>query len=121
MNILFLVAMIVEAIFGLGFLFIPGTLMGQMGLTLDPVATTITRQFGSALLGFATLLWFAYKSDKPEFKRWVAISLLIYFIVSGIVLVIAQFTVQMVPMIWGIIILHLIFFVWFGYFLVKKT
>ena len=121
MNTLFLVAMIVEAIFALGFIFIPGVMMGQMGITLDPVATTITRQFGSALLGFAVLLWFVRKSDKPEFRQAAITSLFIYFLVSGIVLVIAQFTVQMVPMIWGIVGLHLIFAIWFGYFLVKRT
>jgi len=121
MNTLFLVAMIVEAIFALGFIFVPVTMMGQMGITLDEVATTMTRQFGSALLGFAILLWFARKSNNLEFKKGTIISLFTYFLVSGIVLVIAQFTVQMVPMIWSIVILHLIFVVWFGYYLVKKT
>ena len=120
MNTLFLVAMIIELIFALSFIFVPGTMMGQMGLTLDAVGTTLTRQFGSALFGFGILLWFARKSDNMDFKRGSIISLFAYFLVSGIVLVIAQFTVQMVPMIWGIIVLHLIFVIWFGYYLIKK-
>jgi hypothetical protein len=121
MNLLFIVAMIVEAIFALGFIFIPDTMMTQMGLTLDPVGITLTREFGSALLAFAILLWLARRSDKVEFKLGTIISMFVYFLVSGVILVIAQFTVQMVPMMWAIIALHLIFVLWFGYFLVKKS
>lgn len=121
MNLLFLVAMIIELIFALGFIFIPGILMSQMGLTLDAVGQTLTRQFGSALLGFAILLWHARKSGNYDFKKGASISLWAYFLVSGIVLVIAQFTVQMLPMIWGIVILHLIFVLWFGYYLIKRN
>jgi hypothetical protein len=121
MNLLFFVAMITEAIFALGFIFAPVAMLGQMGVTIDSVGATLTRQFGSALLGFAILLWFARKSDNLDFKKGTITSLLVYFLVSGLVLVIAQFTVQMFPMIWGIIGLHLIFVVWFGYYLVKKT
>ncbi|MFZ2096957.1 MAG: hypothetical protein WAV05_09985 [Anaerolineales bacterium] len=120
MNLLFLVAMIVEAIFAFGFIFIPVTLMAQMGLTIDAVGATLTRQFGSALLGFAILLWFSRKSSNLEFKKGVIYALFIYFLVSGLILVIAQFAVQMVPMIWAIVVLHLIFTIWFGYYMVKK-
>jgi hypothetical protein len=121
MNLLFLVAMIVEVIFALGFIFVPSTLMSQMGLTLDMVGVTLTREFGSALLAFAILLWLARRSDKTEFRFGTIISLLVYFLVSGVILVIAQFTVQMVPMMWAIIGLHLVFVIWFGYFLMKKS
>jgi hypothetical protein len=121
MNLLFIVAMIVEVIFSLGFIFIPNTMMTQMGLTLDAVGITLTREFGSALLAFAILLGLARRTDKPEFKFGTIISLFVYFLVSGVILVIAQFTVQMIPMMWAIIGIHLIFVVWFGYFLVRKS
>ncbi len=40
MNTLFLVYMIAEVIFGIGFLLSPGFMMGPMGVTLDETTTT---------------------------------------------------------------------------------
>jgi hypothetical protein len=119
MNVLFLVSLIVEAIFGLGFLFVPGALLVPMGVTLNEVATTFARLFGSALLSFPVLLWFARKSDKVEFKKGVVKSLFVYYLVSAILLLITELRGQMNAMGWSVVILHVVLTVWFGYFLVK--
>ena len=46
MNALFLIYMIVEAVFGISFLFFPALLMGPMGVTLDETSTNFARMFG---------------------------------------------------------------------------
>ncbi len=118
-NTLFLVTLIVESLFALGFIFAPGTMLGNFGVTLDTTSTILARMFGSALVGFPILLWFARKSDNMEFKKGAARSLFAYYLVSTVPLVIAETTGLMNALGWSVVGLHGIFLLWFGYFLVK--
>jgi hypothetical protein len=118
MNTLFLIYLIVEAIFGIGFLFVPGLLMDPMGVTLDETSTTFARLFGSLLISIPVLLFFARKSVSSEFKRVVVYCIFIYLLASTIILLITQINGLMNTMGWSIVILHLVFMVWFGYYLV---
>ena len=120
MDTLFLVALIVEALFGIGFLIVPGPMLGPFGVTLDTAATTFARLFGSALISFPILLWFARKSPQPEFKKGVVWSLFTFYLVSTIILLISQLAGLMNGLGWIVVGIHLILLVWFGYFLVKK-
>ena len=119
MNTLFLVAMIVEAIFAIGFILAPGAVLAPMSVTLNDIATTFARMFGSAILSFPILLWFARRSAHAAFRKGVVTSLFPYYAFSGIVLLIAQLGGQMNAMGWSVIVLHVVLTVWFGYFLVK--
>jgi hypothetical protein len=120
MNTLFIVYLIVEAIFGIGFIFAPGIMLDPMGVTLDETSTTFARLFGSALISFPVLLFFARRSASAEFKRGVVYSLFIYLIASTIILLITQLKGQMNAMGWTIVILHLVFLLWFGYYLINQ-
>jgi hypothetical protein len=119
MNTLFLVYLIVEAIFGIGFLFIPRLVMDPMGITLDETSTTLARMFGSLLIGIPFLLFFARKSSSTEFKRGVIYCCFIYLLASVVILLITQIKGLMNAMGWCIVILHLVFMLWFGYYLLK--
>jgi hypothetical protein len=119
MNTLFLVYLIVEAIFGIGFLFVPGLMMDPMGVTLDETSTTFTRLFGSLIISIPVLLFFVRKSTSSEFKRGVVYSVFIYLLASTIILLITQLKGLMNAMGWSIVILHLVFMLWFGYYLIK--
>lgn len=121
MNTLFLVSMIVEAIFGIGFILAPGALLGPMGVTLNETATTFARLFGSAIISFPVLLWFVRKSDKAEFRMGVVYTMFVYYIVSTILLLMTELSGQMNAMGWSVVILHGVLTIWFGYYLVKKT
>jgi hypothetical protein len=117
---LFLVALIVEAIFGIGFVLVPAAMLGPFGVTFTDIGATFARLFGSALITFPILLWFARRSDKPEFKKGVVYSLLPYYLVSTILLVIAQLAGLVNALGWIVICIHVVLLVWFGYFAVKK-
>jgi hypothetical protein len=119
MKTLFLAYLIVEAIFGIGFLFAPGLLMSPMGVTLDETSTTFARLLGTLILSIPVLLFFARKSSSSEFKRGVVYSVFIYLFLSTILLLITQLNGLMNYMGWGIVILHLAFMIWFGYYLIK--
>lgn len=119
MNTLFLVALVVEALFGIGFLIAPGAMLGPFGVAFNDIATTFARLLGSALISLSILLWFARKSDKPEFKTGVVYSLSAYYLVSTVLLVIALLAGQMNALGWSVIGVKVVLLVWFGYFLLK--
>jgi len=121
MKTLFLAYMIVEAIFGIGFLFVPGLLMGPMGVTLDETSTTFARLLGTLILSIPVLLFFARKSSGTEFKRGVIYSVFIYLLLSTALLLITQLKGLMNSMGWGIVILHMGFMIWFGYNLINQS
>jgi hypothetical protein len=120
MNTLFLVYLIVETIFGIGFLFVPGLMMDPMGVTLDETSITFARLFGSLIISIPVLLFLARKSANTEFKRGVVYSIFIYLLLSTTILLITQIKGLMNSMGWGIVILHLVFMLWFGYYLLKS-
>jgi hypothetical protein len=120
MKTLFLAYMIVEAIFGIGFLFAPALLMGPMGVTLDETSTTFARLLGTLILSIPVLLFFARKSSSTEFKTGVVYSVFIYLLLSTGLLLITQINGLMNVMGWGIVILHMAFMIWFGYYLVNQ-
>jgi len=120
MKTLFLSYLIVEAIFGIGFLFAPGLLMGPMGVTLDETSTTFARLLGTLIISIPVLLFFARKSSGTEFKRGVIYSAFVYLLLSTVLLLITQLKGLMNVMGWGIVVLHLAFMIWFGYYLVNQ-
>jgi hypothetical protein len=118
-NTLFLVAMIIEAIFGIGLLVAPGPMMAPMGVTLDLISTNFARLFGSALISFPILLWFARKSDQMDFKKGVVYGMFAYYLISGVLLLMAQLAGQTNAMGWGLIGIHAVLLVWFGTYIFK--
>jgi hypothetical protein len=121
MNTLFLVYLIAEVIFGIGFLLIPGFMMDPMGVTLDETSTNFARLLGSLIISIPVLLFFARKSASSEFKRGVVYSVFTYLLLSTILLLISELKGQMNSMGWGIVMIHFIFMVWFGYYLINQS
>jgi hypothetical protein len=121
MNVLFLVYLIAEVIFGMGFLLIPGLMMSPMGVTLDETSTTFARLFGSLIISIPVLLFFVRKSASKEFRRAVVYYAFTYLLLSTIILLITQLKGLMNPLGWGIVMIHFIFMIWFGYYLINQS
>jgi hypothetical protein len=119
MNALFLVYLIVEAIFGIGFLFAPALMMGPMGVTLDVTSTTFARLFGTLIISIPVLLFFVRKSASKEFRKGVVYCVFTYLLLSTILLLVTQLKGLMNPLGWGIVLLHFVFMLWFGYYLIN--
>ena len=65
-TMLFSAAAIYLGLVGLGFLFVPGTLVfGALGATPSIIVAEL-RQYGGALLGIATLNWFARNAEPSK-------------------------------------------------------
>lgn len=121
MNVLFIVSMIVEAIFGLGFVLAPDAMVNPLGVTLDEIGIVFARLFGSAILSFAVLLWFARKSDNAEFRLGVVTSMSVFYVMSAVLLFIAELNGVVNAIGWGVVVLHGMLALWFYYFLVKMS
>jgi hypothetical protein len=119
MNTLFVVSLIAEAIFGIGFILTPANLLAPMGVTLNDTSTTFARLFGSAIISFPFLLYLARKSENLIFKKSVVTSMFVYYSISTFLLFITQVSGQMNALGWSVVSLHFILTVWFGYYLVK--
>ena len=119
MNTLFLVYLIAEVIFGIGFLLFPGFMMDPMGVTLDETSTTFARLFGSLITSIPVLLFFVRKSQSTEFRKAVVYCAFTYLLLSTIILLITQLKGQMNPMGWGNVMIHFVFMVWFGYYMIN--
>ena len=120
MNALLLVYLIVEAIFGIGFLLAPALIMGPMGVTLDETSTTFARLFGTLIISIPVLLFFVRKSASTEFRRGVVYCIFTYLLLSTILLLITQLKGLMNSMGWSIVILHFVFMLWFSYYLMNQ-
>jgi len=119
MNTLLLAALVAEGVVAIGFISVPGQLLGPLGVTLAPAAIPIARLFGSALLAFAVLLWSARASADPELRRVVVRALFVYFLVSTVLLLVTQLGGLMNALGWILVALHVLFTIWFGAFLTK--
>ena len=69
MKTLFTITLIVELLFAIGFLVMPTTLVGLFGVSLGDFGVALARFFGSALLGFVVLMWFARSTDESSTHR----------------------------------------------------
>lgn len=120
MQTLFLATFIVELIFALGFLAAPALLLGTFGVKVDPFGISLARLFGSALLAFCTLAWYARTKDSADLKKAAARSMFVYWLASTALLVITQLNGLVNPMGWSTIILHGAFLIWTGIFAFKS-
>jgi hypothetical protein len=85
MKTVLLIAAVIAAVYGLGFLFIPSTLMGLYGVELNTPGHFVAMYFGSALLGLAVSWWMDHNA--ASLKDAIKGSALggVVFSVSGLV------------------------------------
>ena len=121
MDILLLAVFILVTLFGLGFLFAPAPLLIPFGVTLDAAATVFARLFGSTLLGYAILTFFARAIKVAVFRRTVVYSLFFYYMVSTVLLLTTELARLMNGLGWILVGLHFVFTLWTGYFAFTKS
>jgi len=117
---LFTVTLIVELLFALGFIAVPGVLFGSFGVTPDAFGLALARMFGSALLAFVILLYYARAKSNPDLNNAVVRSLFAYWLFSSVFLIMAQLAGIFNVMGWSTILLHVGFLIWYGTYAFKK-
>jgi len=115
---LFLVHFIVGLVFGLGYLLIPGKVMGWMGVTLPDVFPW--RLVGAAVLGFTASSWFCYKADEWEKVKIVVLAEIYWTTLVALTGLYGLFFAGQPTVMWINVILMAGFAGAFGYFYSKK-
>jgi hypothetical protein len=108
-----LVAFLLEVTFGAAFLLVPAVTMAPVGLTLEGIASDVFRLFGTALLGFATLLWYAHRTTNQAVKGVAIRALAAYYSFSALVLLGMQLSGRFNVLGWGMVATHVGLAVWF--------
>ena len=87
---LLVVAAAIAAIFGVALVVVPGPLLAIYAMTVDKTGTVVAQLFGSVLIGFAVLNWFARNVTDPEARRAVVLGNLAGTVVGFVVILLGQ-------------------------------
>ena len=120
MGTLFTVTFIVELIFGIGFIAIPGFLLGNFGVASTPELIFMARLFGSTLLALSTLLWYARGSKSTDLQKAAVRSLFLYYLISTNFIVLSQLAGLLNILGWSMVVMHAGFLIWYGVYTFRK-
>ena len=87
---LLVVSAAIAAFFGIGLVVVTGPLLAIYGMTLDRTGTVLAQLFGSLLIAFAVLNWFARNVTDPEARRAVVLGNLAGNAIGFVVILLGQ-------------------------------
>jgi hypothetical protein len=116
LSTLMLVNALVAAVFGVGFIVVPGQVMSAYGPEVTPQLEYVTRLFGAALLAFAILTWTARNSPDSDTRRAILLALFVGASTGFIVSLIGQLGGVMNALGWSTVVIYLLLALGFEYF-----
>jgi hypothetical protein len=112
---------IVVAIFGVGFVLLPGILASIYGMTLDAAGTLMARLFGGGFIFEAIVLYLSRNTDRDDVaNRAIVIGVVVSNIIGFIVCLLATLAGTWNALGWLSVALFLVFGLVFAYFLFFK-
>ena len=111
---------LVSAVFGLGFVLMPGQILPIYGVEPDAALRLIGQFFGAALLSLAILSWLARNLSDSESRRAIVLALLVGEAIGFIFALIGQFNGILNVLGWSVVIVYLIFTLGLAYFQFSK-
>ena len=113
------VAAIGSLLFGLAYLLVPASLLSLYGITLDPSSQWVGRLFGSALLGYAAILWLARKVSSGPALRAILVGAFVAS-VTGLVVAILELPLGSGnALVWSTALIYFLLSLGFGDFVVR--
>ena len=116
LSVLMIVNSIVAAVFGLGFILVPGQVNSLYGPEVGPALNYVAQLFGAALLAFAVLTWAARNVLDSEARRAILLALFVGDGVGFVVALIGQLGGVMNALGWSTVVIYLLLAIGFGYF-----
>jgi hypothetical protein len=105
---LLLIAAVVEAFFGIQFVFVPDFAVAPMGVVLNPAGLLIARMFGAALIAFAFLFWSVRDAAPGAALTAILRAAAIYYAVSTVPLLLGVLGSLANGLGWVTIVLHIL-------------
>ena len=105
-NLFFILHGIVTLLTAVTFLFAPGVMLVLFGTPANPAINLVTQLLGAAFLGIGGVALAAGRIGSAEFKRTVALVLLVASVMGFIVSIIGQFRGVTGPVGWGAVLIY---------------
>ena len=111
---------LVSAVFGLGFVLMPGQILLIYGVEPDAALRLIGQFFGAALLSLAILAWLVKNLSDSEARRAIILALFVGEAIGFIFALIGQFNGILNVLGWSVVVVYLIFTLGLAYFQFSK-
>ncbi len=115
---IFIFQTIAGSFFGLGFMILPAFMMTLLGLSDAADGPTSMRFFGLMIFGTA-ILTFGIRNETHSYMRQVILVMLIFNFTIMILFKFLFMDLQNI-WVWMVIILHVVFIIFYGYFFIKN-
>ena len=112
---LLVIAAVIGAVFGIGFVVASGPLLSIYGITLDKAGTLVAQLFGGALISLAVINWFARNVTDPEARQAVVFGNLAGDIVGFVVILLGQLAGIANAIGWSSVAIYLLLALGFAY------
>jgi hypothetical protein len=112
---------VVSAVFGLGFVLMPGQLLPIYGVEPDAALRLIGKFFGAALLSLALLAWLVRNLSDSEARRAIILALFVGETLGFIIAFISQLNGILNVLGWSVVVVYLVFTLGLAYFQFSKT
>lgn len=113
---LMLATAVLSFLFGLGFALMPAQTLTLYGVTTDAVGLILGRFFGSAMLGYAILTWFARGISDPQSRRAIVLALFLSSLLAAFVAIWGQLAGLFNAFGWIGVVVFPLFALAYGYF-----
>ena len=117
---LFTINAVLAIAFGLGFVFMPVTLISFYGAELTEVGVVIGQLLGAAFLGIGILRWLVRNSGESEVLRAIVLTAFIEDTIGFIFALRAQLAGVMNALGWSIVAIYAFLAIGYGYFQFQK-
>lgn len=107
---------IIALVYGIGFIVMPGVLVGYFGGHLGPAGVFMGRLFGSALLTYAAVLWLARGAEDSTARRAITLGFFLTMIVGGGVSLHEQLKGIVNMLGWSTVALYFVLAACYGYY-----
>ena len=111
---------VVSAVFGLGFVLMPGQLLPIYGVEPDAALRLIGQFFGAAIISLAILAWLVKNLSDSEARRAIILALFVGEAIGFIFALIGQFNGILNVLGWSVVVVYLIFTLGLAYFQFSK-
>jgi hypothetical protein len=107
---------IVTAVFGVGFVLVPGEVMSLYSSEGGAVLDLMCKLFGAALIAFAAMSWLARNAPDSEARRAIVVAFFVGDLVGWVVALLAQLGGVVNALGWSTVAIYFWLAVGFGYF-----
>lgn len=112
---------VVEVVFGIGFVLMPGFLASTFGMDLSPAGTLMVQLFGAAFIFGSIVLWLARNAPSSEKAlRAIVVAVVVSNAIGFVVTLLASISGVWNALGWLPVGLYLVFGLAFAYFLFAK-